>query len=720
MKVSTTKILLIISLLVAAALFFLLGCSSDPASPGDQTTPDTPTEELLLTETIGPDGGTIETENLKIEIPPGTISTDSEIALYELATESAFGDNSVSGSYKITGLPTSFDSPIRFAMKYSGTLANNSFIALGTTPPNYPSDDPTLSYALFAATDSTGYLVSEVSAPGTDDLVKNASGLAKGRALDSPISFLPLTKFKWQYITNFSINYPAVLEPRIAELGEIFQSALRIIHGDLGISFRPGTFGYMLTVVLQDTPVLINNFQDFLSFNVSWEAIFRQEIDVMTAGLGILDMEIFLAYSPSTITDYSLWFDVAIKTWAEELLTDDPAFVYPAQFPNNFMAPFQGMYAGYGENQSGLQAKKHGHGMSSVFKYLVDEKIGQTGIGQVLETMAENVQQTDALLQTVGEPPSDWWPDFFQQYVSGQIYDRTLSDFEQKVAAVWSIVGARDTLKVFASSDATVGLYPDLSAKMFMVNLEYDGLAEAQNLSLSLSTISGTVNQAMVVFGIQENQDTEQLEYLGTARNQDFLIPGLRNYFDTGMKKFLIVVVNSAILSNDYSGALGIDLTVEVTPRDESILESTTCKITLGVMGDMRTEFDDGRTEYETRAFSFVSRDVVGSFTGNTFNGSYDEDGNTESITVTLNDALDRVLFTSFIRTGSGVWLTLNAFAIPTNPTVFHGFAKTGTEVCEPGTQINYTYNQEDRTVTLEDFHCDGGSDHVTVSFGGP
>ncbi len=713
MRASTTRALMVILLLTAVVISSFLGCSSDPSSPGDS---HNPTGELLLTETIGPDGGTLETENLTIEISPGTVSADSEIALYKLATEAPFGDNSVSGSFKITGLPASFGQPIRFALKYSGLLTNDSYIAIGTNTPGNISDEPSLSYALFAAADSSGYLVGEVPAPGNGGLAELSLGLDKSRDDTLDISFSALTDYKWRYITNFSINYPAVLEPRIAGLGENFQDALHVVHDDLGISFRPGTFGYMLTVIIQDTPVQLNNYHEFLSLNLSWEAVSSQELDVMAAGLGILTAEQFMAYLPSTVSSYSLWLDVAIRSWVEELLTDDPSFVFPAQFPAQFMAPFKGMHAGAGVERLSQQAKNHGIGMSSVFKYLVEEKIDETGIGQLLQTISDDTEQTDALLQTVGVPASDWWPDFFKQYVSGMIYNRTLSDFKQKTTAEWSITGAADTLHVFSSNEALIGPYPDLSAKMFMINLDYAGLAETQNLNLSLSSISGTVNQAMVVFGIQDN---EQLEWLGTARNQDFLVPQLRNYYDTGMGKFLIVVVNSAIISNDYFGSLAIDLKVEVTPRDESILESTTCRVTLGVMGDMRTEFTDGHVEYETRAFSFVSMNAVGIFSGNTFHGSYEVEGNNESITVTLNDALDRVLFVSFIRTGSGVWLALNAFAIPPNPAVFHGFALTSTTVCQSVSQIDYSYHQEDRTVILEDYNCDGGSDHVTVSFGG-
>ncbi|VAX29647.1 hypothetical protein MNBD_IGNAVI01-1595, partial [hydrothermal vent metagenome] len=125
----------------SAAIFMIMlliqaGCSEDPVSP----TEEKPTEALAAAE-IGPGGGTVKTDDVSIVVPSGAFNEKHNVAIYSVADDGAFGENTVSSSFKISGLPNDYTKAIKIKMKYTGELSGQSFIAAGINSSDIMSGD---------------------------------------------------------------------------------------------------------------------------------------------------------------------------------------------------------------------------------------------------------------------------------------------------------------------------------------------------------------------------------------------------------------------------------------------------------------------------------------------------------------------------------------------------------------------------------------------------
>ncbi len=67
----------ILYFLFCSSILFLSCKDSKPTAPAETT----PTE-ILAEKTIGPDGGTLETEDFKLSVPNGAFSTSAQLKLF--------------------------------------------------------------------------------------------------------------------------------------------------------------------------------------------------------------------------------------------------------------------------------------------------------------------------------------------------------------------------------------------------------------------------------------------------------------------------------------------------------------------------------------------------------------------------------------------------------------------------------------------------------------
>ncbi len=110
MDILTRHVKILIIILISVLIITSLGCSDDPSSSKKEDEDPIPQDVL----TIGFEGGTVEKGDLTITIPSG-----------------AFGENSVSESYKINELPSNYNKRTAIKLKYSHQLNGDSFLALG-------------------------------------------------------------------------------------------------------------------------------------------------------------------------------------------------------------------------------------------------------------------------------------------------------------------------------------------------------------------------------------------------------------------------------------------------------------------------------------------------------------------------------------------------------------------------------------------------------------
>jgi hypothetical protein len=146
--------------LITLFLILINGCTED-----GPTVPEERQGDALASETVGPRGGTLETENFKLTIPAGAFSETTELKLFLQQEEKPFNEGAVSNFFRIEGLPANFQTSLQVAIKYQGLLSNSSFIAIGEDVFVKSLGEVTTTYCLFEATDSSGFLVVDLSIP---------------------------------------------------------------------------------------------------------------------------------------------------------------------------------------------------------------------------------------------------------------------------------------------------------------------------------------------------------------------------------------------------------------------------------------------------------------------------------------------------------------------------------------------------------------------------
>lgn len=694
-------------------ILVMISCSEDPVSPTNEN--ENPAE-ALVTKEIGSSGGTIGTEDVSITIPPGALGEKHNIAIYDIADDGAFGENTVSSSFKISGLPNDYTKPIKIKMKYNGELSGQSFIAAGDKVFDDMSGDTSTVYNLFQASDSSGYLIGILPANVKASLSKRES-TEFGDPFYGIIN--AVTAYNWMQTENFELNYPNTLSSEASKIGTILEDVYSIVLNDLGFSYKKGNKRWQVTVTIQNKVVTGFLTTSSPGLNISRDLLRLSKYGDIKIGLGkrLMDLGIYNYYK--SLPEYEikagyLWLERAINTWSEELFTDDPNFKHPIDFPPNAMVPFNGMRAGAGGDYEKIIFNNHGSGMSSMIKYLVDDtRFGKGGILKTYQDISQGVDPIAALIKNMDAMVADWWPDFIKTYMSGDIYDVPNDYFLDNAKLEWNINDENDILKIFHASDPAVKLYPDLSAKLFKINLNYTNFDASSNMLFSMKGPVTEDGLSLVVFGVQNGEQV----YLGTASAQDFEIPNLKEYYDNGMRQFLVALVNS-LGDSPFLGESDIDLTIKINKKDESILSFTKCIVSVKTLTVIHREFNDGSQDDLTKNTTFLSDYASGSFNGNVYTGTYDIYGVQGTIIVTLNNALNEILSINWHKTyndGSGE-TSFTGKNIPLNSNTSGEFSLLGSTVCGAISALTNSGQTNTETFNLQSFSCDEES-HIYVNF---
>lgn len=150
----------IIPFILISILLFSTCKENEPTAPEDET----PNSEVLAEDTIGGEGGILHTEDFELSIPPGAFISSNKIVIEE-EVNSAYSAGNVAPTYKIEGKPNSFTKSIRIALKHSGNLSNENFIAIGEKSICKSLGKAIKSFAFSKAEDSAGYLVANFRTP---------------------------------------------------------------------------------------------------------------------------------------------------------------------------------------------------------------------------------------------------------------------------------------------------------------------------------------------------------------------------------------------------------------------------------------------------------------------------------------------------------------------------------------------------------------------------
>jgi hypothetical protein len=604
-----------------------IACDKD-----NPTSPEELTGDLLATETIGSGGGILESENFKLTIPSGAFFSDVEIKLYSSAEENPFEENAISELYKIEGLPTDYSQPLQIRLKYQGVLTDSAAIAVGEDLYIKSLQSITTSFQLFSAKDSSGYLVCPLPIPAGNN--NNRAGLSK--IMHTSNSHGPLNVQGVGGITPFlssgnhfkisSTDNTVRLQDAQA-LGDFLEAAFDTIKS-LGFKHESKrkwpvkvtikkladkVFGYSAYSMWGGGYLEFNSKK--LTDQVAMRLTTGHEFFHLVQSLYDPSWGLTLAYSE---TD-QLWLDEATAVWIEEKFTDQVDYVSAVRAGFE-MTPIKGAQKGSEED-----AGKHGYGMSAMIKYLVDN-FGQEIIVQIYEKISGGSKIIDAI-ESATDDPVNWYEKFLRQYVLGNIYNVQMASWLGEKSGEFKIETEGDTVKNFSGS------YPDLSAKLYQIQLNYSNIDSSAKLNFNASGGTNEVTVFKYRSGLIQYVDN----YI-----EKLTVPDVRKMKDEGWH--LLALVTNARSVSPYTDISDINLEIKLTTPVWEV-----CYFLVDLWGHYKKEY----LEYPDSVGYGDQRVLLagwtkGEFTGDTFSGVWDTtetDGwfDRGLITVTLNDERDKI-----------------------------------------------------------------------------
>ena len=523
--------------------------------------------------TIGPDGGSLTLDDFTLSVPAGILESPREIKVSVASNFDSFAEDAITEAFQISGLPPNLSEPVSVRLNYTGPKVDKAEVAASFYRTDPITGSNVLTHMMIEAVDSEGVLVADISSRGLNavSLEKTIPGLYSetGSVVVQGVWSYPaietdrvFIKYPSSYDEQFVRNeILPVLEENLTlcqdEMGFVLKtSASSILYQKIYIFFRagPGLANALLDIhhTGQYRPTMYLN-TDLLDQNDPYA------LRMVTGPLMLwLYMQENLIRLYPGLADFSAcdsWFPETVQLWSHILFSE-----------GNLDAPLD--FDGY-ENDifSGLNFAGSAMGRTPLIHFLIeDEKYknlyGLLGPVNTIANIRENENTVQSLVQTVNHPVTEWLPDFYQSYLSGDIFNVSGSEFLEEIARPekWSADSAQDTLHIFSES------YADCSTKFFLVDVDKDVLSDDAELLIDADGPIANHDYGITVLLYWVNGNS--LRFMGRedASKANLYIPDLKDNAALGMNRYLIAVVNSDH-NETFDGHNDIDLTLSLNDQ---------------------------------------------------------------------------------------------------------------------------------------------------------
>jgi hypothetical protein len=556
MRVSSFFILLFI-LFVIVFLGGRCECPLVPADEDDYT--------LEATETIGAAGGTLEVEDFSLSVPAGAFDSDVELKLYASEDDQPFGDNSISRTFKIEGLPDVYDGVLHLRIKYQGTISEQGYIAIGEEAFAPSLGEVTTDYRLVQSVDSAGYLICDLKSPDEDirkspRMYKTSKPGFLERYYGAVYASIPKTSPEG----HFKITDAWGMEAKAESLLTYFENAYDMLQS-MGFSYTDRK-KWPVEVIIRSFRVaggfvipiagkFTRNRRGYDYGQITINGSFAENKDLMRtiSGHEFFHLVQWLYDSRPESISYEepyphYWLDEATAVWSEEKYSElGPQNYVSRTFKGFEMEPFKGMQKDYDKNNKGL-ARDHGYGMPGLVKYLL-RTYGEDKLVKIYEGIQAGNHPVDAIISNT-ESPGVWLEPFFREYILGNIYNIEPSKWWAEHEGEFTIDSKDDKLKTFSHT------YQDLSGKLFRILLEYPSLNSDVKIRF---TVNGGDNSEVTVF--KYSDVLGEIRCLGNSTSE-VSVSEIKNLMDTGWD--LLALVTNTRHESPYTGSSETTLKVEL------------------------------------------------------------------------------------------------------------------------------------------------------------
>lgn len=647
------------ALFLTLLVMMITGCQKETEPPGEKT------EKEEITEAdIGLNGGILKTDSIYVSIPAGAFTGTEALNLSVISDAGIFNEYSRSVRYRITGLPETFDQPMKISIAYSGSLTGETYVVVGEAAMDPETGEEVVFYSFLDAVDSAGYL--NCNLPGYDEeadttgqLKSLSSAVTKKWISIEVISNYFTNFYTWQdvfykiYIPDdkkqlFSpmiidfldnaydrINHSILDNPDIGYV-DIFHVFLANLPGVdyCKFAWRNGSSDHRKKPkgILA---VNVNKMDDDKMMRIMTGR------EVLRSLLFVFDHEYPNMRQPEQIPHH--WLDQAVLSWSEAEFAEEAerADHIPSDFQGHELAPFFGLHAGImtGDGDMIQNILNHGRGMSAFIHFLTDE-IGKALIPGIYSKISEGLPPVDAIqslfesVNIFGEYFSykDLWVDFLSDYLQGNIYKIRGNTFIDRIPPenLFSIVDKSDTLKVFQGS------FADLSVRLYKVDLVDQEFMESGTLSFSITGGNSTQSK-LLLYGITN----DRIALLGDELSFESEI------FQT-YHSFIVLVFNG-VANPPYTGNSTIEF--KVIARRSKDLPYKRCTLEIFCKGIYEHDkIPSTNPEPFTDTLNWMNTwRTLGETTGNVYTGTFDPNYHTEntsgSFRVTFDNALNIISF---------------------------------------------------------------------------
>ena len=619
----------LVSLAAAIPLFvmiLLVGCGGD-----DGTTPDPDPSYTLVGETdIGVTGGDLATDDFLLSVPAGAFTEDATVALYRSDDDVLHDTGQISPTYRLEGLPETWTSPLRFAIRYEDVLEDENALAVRRPAFNPAQDEEDLYLTWETASDSSGYLVGYVPAGATGKSAGDPYDLAA--AVFSYMELRQTAHFNLRWVkfdTAAQVDsvaaYLEAAANRFEQMGFDLATLLQGPPSAFVCTLGDGNGGHVIVPrrATLDRPV---------------------HMEFATPKAGVTDYADLRRLVTRTVFEIvplrhvrqgswvkNAWLTHATEAWSETLAAGWADHL-PSDFAGHEGEPLRGLQGG-GSTDVVLH-REHGFGMLPLIHHLVDQ-YGEAVVFRIFDTIKTlDSWPVRSIDESIEEEVNEWWPAFMKRYIAGDLCGVTADQLMAHREGTFIVDSENDRHATFEAS------YVDVSANLYVVDLGYPGFAA--NDSIRFTVTSGSVAPEDLQLQLFKLQDGD-LEFL-TEAGASLTVADVAGMTQQGWD-LVAVVVNSDHGIPPNKSRTDITLQIDITDAPDA-LPYLYFEFETFVLADYA--YSTGGSSSSTGTFYLDGR---GTFSGNTFQGAWHDlpDGeNLRSGYVTIVLDLQAQAVTSF------------------------------------------------------------------------
>ncbi|MBN1292031.1 MAG: hypothetical protein JXB48_09360 [Candidatus Latescibacteria bacterium] len=690
--------------MVIAAIIIAAGCSSPTDS--DDNNDNGTDETALATHQVDSYGGTLEADEIQVNIPAGAFSQAAVLSITENKNVAPV-DNQVTKQYTISGIPRDFSKDLQIKIKYSGELSETSLMIISWETTNAANDSSYTLYEIVEAEDEDGFLTAAIPASLNFDMVSK-------RAVDLSnviIKVFGVSRYIIIYNGNrFHLIFPAEYLLFAQSLSDALDEAYNDILS-YGFQYKLATskkaelrnivvgakiideedLPYMpIAPILQDAKDSVPPQIIYRGNALSYIFDSEDRFDIHTAFFRLVQKH----YG---ITQYnSFFFNYAAEGWLRKRFSKVQPYI-PAGYTK---APYT-ILKGITPDLSVLGREEYGEAVSPFFEYL-DRR---TDMNKNLSVLYQNVHNgkyfIDAVTDLIGEDERSWWPDFLAEFLTGNIYELDTSGIiaDTNLAGTFTATQS-DTTRTF-SQDYT----SPFQARLYRVSISENLKEELDYVRFSMAAddvddaylkvmVFGKKNGKLVVIGCETDLGVSDIDY------------------HTDDNTFYALAINCAAIMPYYDSARNVSLTVDAVNKDVPVMgDLNTLSFSTSVYGTFlykKTNFEDTIQQYDLAPLADPWI-VDGTLDGTTFTASttMSDASKTIMVTVAFDETFERITSYSFTGTfssdsGESYTETMSVAGgdIPYTTTYlgWRIYKLNGTDVCNAISSFDY-HSESERTV---------------------